>query len=132
MKIKENKRISNKIPERFFLWLETDLECPECKKVGLVIKYRGNGKIGFFHESSGIILACQNWKDKCESKWNRIGNGREYPWHTWLSSFHKDLDIQRGLHGENFLNQLKKENLKLYNEIIKIDKQITDNSLINP
>src|SRR3989344_1933311 len=104
MKIKENKRISNKIPERVFLWLETDLECP----------------------------ACKNWKDKCESKWNRIGNGREYPWHTWLSSFHKDLDIQRELQGENFLNQLKKENLKLYNEIIKIDKQITDNSLINP
>lgn len=48
------------------IWLETDLSCPICKKEGLVVKIRNNNKLGFFHQSSGIILACENW-GKCSS-----------------------------------------------------------------
>lgn len=66
MEIKEIKRIRDKIPERFFVWLKTDLECPECKNKGLVVKYRCNGMIGFFHKTSEVILACKNW-GKCRS-----------------------------------------------------------------
>lgn len=80
MKIEEVKRISDKIPEKFFVWLTTDLECPECKNKGLVVKYRCNGEMGFFHGTSGIILACQNWGN-CKSWWNKGTEEEKFPWH---------------------------------------------------
>jgi hypothetical protein len=112
------------IPSKFFTWAKTDLTCPECRTKGMVIKYRCNGNINFSHGSSGIILACENWNSDCQSKWNPIGNGREFPWHTWLSSFHRMLDMDRGLHGTIFLQKLKEEYPLLYDKILMIDNEI--------
>jgi len=116
----------NSLPERFVIWFKTDLKCPECGKEGLVLKYRCNGKIGFSHSSSGIILACENWEN-CKSWWNK-GEEDRFPWHTWLSSFHKMLDIDRGNHGEMFLKNVSLENQRIYNKILSIDREINRNT----
>jgi len=111
------------MPQRFFIWLKTDIECPECGKEGLVVKYRCNGKIGFLHQSSGIILACENW-GRCKSWWNVGTEEERFPWHTWISSFHKVLDVDRGNVGQKFLNDLSKSHKILYNKFISINNKI--------
>ncbi len=115
--------LSDNISPQFLKWIKTDLVCPECGMQGMVIKYRCNGKIGFFHTTSGILLSCENWH-KCKSWWNKE-NPYEFPWHTWLGSHHIPLDIERGRHGLNFLNKLNVEYEGVYNRLKKIDNEIT-------
>jgi len=72
------------------------------------------------------LLACDKWDGECQSKWNPINNGRHFPWHTWLSSFHIQLDIDRGRVGLNFLDNLKIEYLPIYKRLKIIDNEITN------
>jgi len=121
--------LTNELPlvEKFTFLAKTDLICPQCGKEGLVVKYRCNGKIGFFHETSGILLACENWEN-CKSVWNEGTEEERFPWHTWISSFHRMLDFDRGNHGQMFLNELRMSHKELYDKIKMIDEKINQNT----
>ncbi|MEK6935992.1 MAG: hypothetical protein AABW67_04325 [Nanoarchaeota archaeon] len=121
--------INDKIMLRnsFVVMLKTDLKCPQCGKAGMIVKYRYNGKLGMFHETSGILLSCENWGN-CSSWWNKGTSAERFPWHTWIGTYHKKLDIMRDNHGERFLEQLKIEDKELYNKIMIIDAEINEHA----
>lgn len=116
-----NKHLN--LSEQFVVLAKTDRECPECGKKGLIIKYRCNGKIGGFHQTSGILLACEDLLD-CTSWWNKETPAESYPWHTWLTSCHKSLDERRGGVGNRFLDELRQYHPELFKMILKVDKAI--------